>query len=107
MMPMKMSPGCRPRSGVACRYHRNWIGRHGWRCRSWRDMRAQEPRMPIVESWLGKPIYEYSRLMCPRHVATEPRPRAIDGERSAVTQENRGALAPIFLRMNQCVSLKC
>ncbi len=103
MMPMKMSLACRRRSEGAGRYHRNWIGRRGWRCRNWQGMRAQGPQVPIVESWLGKSIYEYSRLMCPRHVATEPRPRAIDGERSAVTQENRGALAPIFLRMNQCV----
>ena len=46
MMPMKISLGCRPRSGVAGRYHRNWIGRRGWRCRNWRGMRAQGPQVP-------------------------------------------------------------
>ena len=40
------SPACRPRSGVAGRYHRNWIGRRGSPCRNWRGMRAQGPQVP-------------------------------------------------------------
>ena len=52
MMPMKMSLACRRRSEGAGRSPRNGIGRRGWRCQSWRGMRAQGPQMPIVESRL-------------------------------------------------------
>ncbi len=51
-MPMKMSLAYRRRFEGAGRSPRNWIGRRGWRYRSWRGMRAQERQMPTAESRL-------------------------------------------------------